>query len=84
MKVAVLFFGSLREAAGAGRLDVELGAGAGLDALLDALGRLLTPAAVAALQAENVRVAVDQALVTPPVVLQPGCEVAFLPPVTGG
>jgi molybdopterin converting factor small subunit len=39
---------------------------------------------MAALGAENVRVAVNQALVAAPQTISPGDEVAFMPPVTGG
>ena len=34
--------------------------------------------------AENVKVAVNQALISGPIVLTDGDEIAFLPPVTGG
>lgn len=84
MNVEVRFFASLRESAGTGNLRLELPAGAGFDALMSALETRLTPAAVAALKAGNVRLAHNRDLAHPPLVLADGDEVAFLPPVTGG
>ena len=57
-----------------------------LSALLAALRPALGPEGYAALTAENVRIAVNQEFVDGPagIDLQPGDEVAFLPPVTGG
>jgi molybdopterin converting factor subunit 1 len=84
VKVVVRFFASLREAAGTASLDLALPGHARFDDLLAALERELRPGALAALRAENVRLAVNQELVTPPFELADGDEVAFLPPVTGG
>jgi sulfur-carrier protein len=84
MKVAVRFFASLRDAAGTAALEVELLDGARFEDLLGALEGLLRPGALAALRAENVRLAVNQDLVAPPFALADGDEIAFLPPVTGG
>ena len=84
MKVVVRFFASLREAAGESELTLELPDGAGYDDLLAALkGRLGAPA-MAALLAENVRIARNQTLTGVPFVPGDGDEIAFLPPVTGG
>ena len=44
----------------------------------------LTPDALQVLEQENVRIAVNQSLVSEDLALNPGDEVAFLPPVTGG
>lgn len=84
MNVQVRFFASLRELAGRESLALELSEPAGLDELLRTLAQHLDTAAMAALRAENVRVAVNQELVAAAVPLRPGDEVAFLPPVTGG
>lgn len=84
MNIEVRFFASLRESAGTGMLQLELPAGADFDALMNALETRLTPAAVAALKAGNVRLAHNQDLAHPPLELADGDEVAFLPPVTGG
>ena len=80
----VLFFASLREAAGTDELNVSIARPVSLDDLLARLEERLSETAMSALTAENVRLAVNQTLQKGPVVIQPGDEVAFLPPVTGG
>ncbi len=86
--IRVLFFASLREAVGCHEFDLPLVTGTGpaiaFDTLLAALQSRLAAGAYAALVADNVRIAVNQALVEGPVALRAGDEVAFLPPVTGG
>ena len=83
MHVQVRFFASLRDATGTDGLSLGLAEGADLGALLAVLEQRLGPA-VEALKAENVRVAVNQDLVSGRTLLRDGDEVAFLPPVTGG
>jgi len=83
MQVQVRFFASLRDATGTDSLSLALAEGADLGALLAVLEQRLGPA-VEALKAENVRVAVNQDLVSGRTLLSDGDEVAFLPPVTGG
>lgn len=84
MDVQVRFFASLRETVGVDEVRVSLPEGAGFDALMSALSDQLPPPALAALRAENVRLARNQDLVAPPFALAHGDELAFLPPVTGG
>jgi sulfur-carrier protein len=84
VNVEVKFFASLRESAGTGGLQVQVPQGSGFDELISALEPRLGAAALAALTAENVRLARNQHLVTPPFRLNDGDELAFLPPVTGG
>lgn len=84
MNVHVRFFASLKEATGTGAVDVSLPEGAGFDALMEALSRELSGPAMAAVTRENVRLARNQDLVSPPFALRDGDELAFLPPVTGG
>ncbi len=85
MKVAVrvtaLLFARLREQAGAGRIALELPAGA---TLLDAYAALrrLHPALEA--NPEWVRPALNQALAVWEAPVSDGDEVAFIPPVSGG
>ena len=79
--MTVKFFASLRE--DLGRAELELAAASVAD-LLDAL-RAELGADMAAIEQENVRIAVNQDLIddfNQP--LAAGDEVAFLPPVTGG
>ncbi|MGD8829972.1 MAG: molybdopterin converting factor subunit 1 [Pseudomonadales bacterium] len=80
----VLFFASLRESAGTDEVVLSLDGMVSLDALLDRLADVLPGPAMDALSAENVRIAVNQTLVSGAVRIAPGDEVAFLPPVTGG
>jgi molybdopterin synthase sulfur carrier subunit len=80
----VLFFASLRESAGTDELVLPLDGMVSLDGLLDRLADVLPGPAMDALSAENVRIAVNQTLVSGAVRIAPGDEVAFLPPVTGG
>ena len=84
MTVRVLFFASLRDEVGTGELEVSLQAKTGLAEFIARLGEHLPAGALAALEAENVRIAVNQDLITGDRPIQPGDEVAFLPPVTGG
>ncbi|MFU8817780.1 MAG: MoaD/ThiS family protein [Pseudomonadales bacterium] len=84
MKIAVRFFASLRDAAGTAAIDVQLPEGARFETLLQALEGQLAPGALPALLADNVRLARNQDLITPPFALADGDEIAFLPPVTGG
>ena len=79
--VRVLFFASLREDVGVADMAVTADS---ITELLAALRERLDPQAMQALEQENVRIAVNQSLVGPETTLQPGDEVAFLPPVTGG
>ena len=84
MDVKVLFFASLKDEVGEDSLTLQLAGPAGLDALIELLAERLPETAMLALRAENVRVAVNQQLVSAPLALAAGDEVAFLPPVTGG
>ena len=81
MQVRVLLFGSLREAAGAKELAVELPA----RATVIALRELLTASqpGFEAL-AGRLRVAVNREFAAADALLADGDEVAFLPPVSGG
>ena len=84
MEVEVLFFASLRDVVGQARLSVRLSEPAGQRELLAALAQRVSGAAIEALQAENVRISVNQTLVIPPLSYSDGDEIAFLPPITGG
>ena len=85
MKVKVLFFASLREQLGTSVEVIELPGSAstvnGLRSHLTRRGgawqRLLA-------DPKNVKVAVNQDLASAAAPLNPGDEVAFFPPVTGG
>ncbi len=80
----VLFFAGLRDEVGTGEITLELTEACSLDEVLRRLRSQLSSAAIATLTGENVRIALNQALITSPMECQPGDELAFLPPVTGG
>jgi len=81
MNVKILFFASLREEVGCAELQLDV---RHLSEVLPALQSKLPTSGYAALQAENVRIAVNQTMVEGDLQLKAGDEVAFLPPVTGG
>jgi sulfur-carrier protein len=80
-RIKVLFFASLREQMG--RAEVTLDA-ENLSELFAQIETQLGSEARQALQADNIRIAVNQDLIEHEVALKQGDEVAFLPPVTGG
>ena len=80
----ILFFASLKDATGCDGLNLSIAEPLPLPDLLERLAEELPASAIAELSAENVRVAVNQTFLTGPALIQPGDEVAFMPPVTGG
>ena len=80
--VTVKFFASLREVVGAAQMQVRA---SNVAQLKTNLAGLLSAESMAELLAENVRIAVNQELVSSDATpLANDDEVAFLPPVTGG
>ena len=79
MKVRVLYFASLRDAAGLPEaiVDTDAADAAALYAQQQALHGFALPR-------ERLRVAVDGAFADWDAALRDGCEVAFIPPVSGG
>ena len=85
LTVRVVFFASLREAVTDAALEVDLRDGATLTDLRQDLARCLDAQQLAAIEAQEVRIAVNQELVHDSCLrLAAGDEVAFMPPVTGG
>jgi molybdopterin synthase sulfur carrier subunit len=82
--IKVLFFAGLRETLGKGSESLALPAGVGtVGALRDHLAaRGEAWSALATMK--NLRSAVNQQMVGPDAKVEPGDEVAFFPPVTGG
>ena len=81
MRITLLYFAAARERAGTSRETLEL--------LPDATARTALEAACAnhpalAAIAHLLRVAVDQEFAAPDKALRDGCEVALIPPVSGG
>jgi molybdopterin synthase sulfur carrier subunit len=83
MMIKVRFFAALREKVGRDSLDVHM-QGSDLMDLLEPLRGLVSEVAFAALNAPNVRIAVNREFVEGGCTLRDGDEVAFMPPITGG
>jgi molybdopterin synthase sulfur carrier subunit len=78
MSVTVLYFASLRDAAGVDREQLPL------PASLDSLYVELAARHGFSLPAAKLRVALDGAFARWDSPLRDGCEIAFIPPVSGG
>ncbi len=76
----VLLFGRFRDLAGWREREIEATSLSELRTFLGGEDASLG----AALEGKGVQVAVDQAIVKGDVALNPGAEVAFLPPMSGG
>lgn len=81
MRVKVLLFAGLREAAGGPELELELPEGATVEGLVSALGRV-RPALAKLLPLA--KVAVNRRVADQGTEIRPGDEVALIPPVGGG
>lgn len=81
--VQVRYFASLREVLGSGQ-TVSVPAGCTVGQLRDALMALGPPHAQVLARGRAIRAAVAQHMAHEDTALQPGAEVAFFPPVTGG
>ena len=86
MRVDVKVFGSLKDTVTSHGWSAELQSGSGLAAVLSDARNRFGDAAYRALSADNVKVAINQTLLSSAGTgaLADGDEVAFLPPVTGG
>ena len=78
MSVTVLYFASLRDAAGVDREQLPL------PSSLESLYSELAARHGFSLPAAKLRVAVDGAFARWDSPLRDGCEIAFIPPVSGG
>jgi molybdopterin converting factor small subunit len=84
VKRAILFFGQLRDAAGASALEAELPDDiADVPALVDWLGRENDQLRMA-LRRAGVRVAIDKAFAAADAKLAGAREIAFMSPLSGG
>lgn len=81
MTITVLFFGILRDIAGAGEVRLEVAAGATLGSVFDHFAKLHPQLHE---RRSNIMLARNREFGTPSTALEPGDEVAFLPPVSGG
>ena len=85
MKINVRFFAALREAVGQESMELPCREPVSLADLMERMSTRMSVEAFTALNAPNVRVAVNQQLINGNnLQIQPGDELAFLPPVSGG
>ena len=82
--IKILFFASLKEQLSVGMLDYSIDNQLTVSELIDELGEKENPAWRDVLCAEDILVAVNQTIVPRDFIVNPGNEVAFFPPVTGG
>jgi molybdopterin converting factor subunit 1 len=80
-RLKLLLFASLREAAGARSLELELPAGA---TVADLKRRLVAERPALARWSESLKVAVDRHYAGDEAVIPDGAEIALIPPVSGG
>ena len=78
------FFASLRELADIDRIEIDLPHGSESGDVMRALRDHLNSDALAAIEGDQVKVAVNQVILRTGQNLNEGDEVAFLPPITGG
>jgi sulfur-carrier protein len=78
----VLFFGRLRDLAGASEIEISEAVHS-IDDLKALLGRA-NPALALALNEPSVRVAIDRAFAADDAPLRQAQEIAFMPPLSGG
>lgn len=83
MTTRILFFGQLRDAAGAAERTVALAAGTSIDAVIEAVAAG-DGALGAALRDPAIKVAVDRQVVARSSLVGSPREIAFLPPFSGG
>ncbi|MCP1257138.1 molybdopterin converting factor subunit 1 [Acetobacter lambici] len=84
-RVTVLFFAALREQIGQESLSVTIPAGGvPVQVLREQIEKADPAIALAFAEQPRLRVAVNQTLVPFEQMVQPGDEVAFFPPMTGG
>ena len=84
MRITVRVFASLREITAIDSIEIDLPPGSGSGDVMRALRDDLDPDALAAIEGDQVKVAVNQVILRTDQNLNDGDEVAFLPPITGG
>ena len=81
LRIEVVAFAQAREALGSGRVPLTLPAGS---RIADALAALVTAHPALAPHTTHLAVAIDRRLARREQALTDGCELALLPPVSGG
>ena len=84
MTVKIVFFASLREELGVNSVDLQISDSSSVSSLISQLADQHSADWLAILTAENIRIAVNQNIISEDIGVIDGDEVAFFPPVTGG
>ena len=84
MTVKVVFFASLREELGVNSVDLQVSRSSSVSSLISQLADQHSAEWLGILTAENIRIAVNQNIISQDISVTDGDEVAFFPPVTGG
>ena len=82
--IKLVFFASLREALGCESLEVEFEEPLRLSEMIKQVEEKKGKYWGEVLAGESVKIAINKEIVVNDELLSDGCEVAFLPPVTGG
>ena len=81
MRIEVLLFAAIREAAGSDTLVIEVDDNACAQDVIESVGRAL-PAVASLMPA--CRIAIDSCYVAGDARIPRGCDIAMIPPVSGG
>ena len=84
MTVKIVFFASLREKLGVNSVDLQISDSSSVSSLILQLADQHSAEWLAILTAVNIRIAVNQNIISDDISVIDGDEVAFFPPVTGG
>ena len=84
MTVKIVFFASLREKLGVNSVDLQISDSSSVSTLISQLADQHSAEWLAILTAVNIRIAVNQNIISEDIGVIDGDEVAFFPPVTGG
>ena len=84
MTVKIVFFASLREELGVNSVDLQISDSSSVSSLISQLADQHSAEWLAILTAVNIRIAVNQNIISEDIGVIDGDEVAFFPPVTGG
>lgn len=84
MMMPVLLFASLRDAAGADRIEVSVNLGDGRVSISDIVSACASQFPSLAAWLPHVRVALNHEYVVGDALASPADEIAFIPPVSGG
>jgi molybdopterin synthase sulfur carrier subunit len=82
--VKIVFFASLREKLGVNSVDLQISDSSSVSSLISQLADQHSAEWLAILTGVNIRIAVNQNIITDDIGVIDGDEVAFFPPVTGG